>query len=137
MPVWAGRQWAEFKDDVPETEGWNDWVDWYEGRLTGRRLDAATVFERVVGSKAERGQASGEDCTPIGERTANGHASAVAGIASPHEVEAQDRRYYTDDDLRAFFTACQLNRLPTREQIIHMVSWFHRMYEDPVQETPL
>ena len=136
MPVWAGRQWADFKDDLPETDGWNDWVDWYEGRLTGRSLDAAREFQRVTGSKAERGQAFGEDGETIGERIADRRASAVAGAARPHEVEAKERRYYTDDDVRAFFTASQLKRLSRREEIVHMVSWFRRMYEDPVQETP-
>lgn len=40
-PVWASRQWADFKDKLPDAEGWQVWVDWYEARLAGRKLDAA------------------------------------------------------------------------------------------------
>ena len=43
-PVWAGRCWADFKDKMPDEEGWRVWIDWYEDRLAGR---AANVeFER-------------------------------------------------------------------------------------------
>lgn len=34
--VWAGRQWADFKDKLPANEGWRVWVDWYEARLVGQ-----------------------------------------------------------------------------------------------------
>ena len=37
MPVWAGRTWADLKDELPHEEGWDVWIDWYEGRLAGRR----------------------------------------------------------------------------------------------------
>ena len=40
-PVWASRQWADFKDRLPEVEGWQVWIGWYEARLAGRQLDAA------------------------------------------------------------------------------------------------
>ena len=39
-PVWAGRRWADFKDRLPQEEGWQVWIDWYEARLAGRTLDA-------------------------------------------------------------------------------------------------
>lgn len=35
-PVWVGRQWASFKDLLPDEEGWHVWIDWYEARLAGR-----------------------------------------------------------------------------------------------------
>ena len=40
-PVWASRWWADFKDSLPEEEGWQVWIGWYEARLAGRGLDAA------------------------------------------------------------------------------------------------
>ena len=40
-PVWASRQWADFKDRLPDAEGWQVWIEWYEARLAGRRLDVA------------------------------------------------------------------------------------------------
>ena len=39
-PVWASRRWADFKDRLPEAEGWEVWIGWYEARLAGRKLDA-------------------------------------------------------------------------------------------------
>lgn len=39
-PVWASRQWADFRDRLPQEEGWEVWIGWYESRLAGRRLDA-------------------------------------------------------------------------------------------------
>ena len=38
-PVWASNRWNDFKDKLPESEGWQVWVDWYEARLAGRQLD--------------------------------------------------------------------------------------------------
>ena len=40
-PVWASRRWADFRDRLPDAEGWQVWIEWYEARLAGRRLDAA------------------------------------------------------------------------------------------------
>ena len=34
-PVWAARQWTSFKDTLPDMEGWQVWIDWYEARLVG------------------------------------------------------------------------------------------------------
>ena len=39
-PGWASRRWADFKDRLPEVEGWGVWIGWYEARLTGQKLDA-------------------------------------------------------------------------------------------------
>ena len=136
MPVWVGRGWANFKENLPESDGWSDWVDWYEGRLTGCGVDAATEFERVTGSKAKREQASSGDGEPDGDATHDQQGSAAGSVDSAHEATEQERRYYTDDELRSYITASQLMRLSRREQIVHMVSWFRRMYEDPINETP-
>ena len=39
-PVWASRAWEDFRDRLPDVEGWQVWMDWYEARLAGRKLDA-------------------------------------------------------------------------------------------------
>ena len=48
IPVWAGRQWADLKDELPEDEGWQVWTDWYETRLVGRPADESVEFERLT-----------------------------------------------------------------------------------------
>ena len=40
IPEWASRRWADFKDRLPEVEGWGVWISWYEARLKGQKLDA-------------------------------------------------------------------------------------------------
>ena len=47
IPVWAGRRWAEFKDKLPDEEGWRVWIDWYEARLVGRAAEASLEFDRI------------------------------------------------------------------------------------------
>ena len=44
-PVWAGRKWAGLKDELPEIEGWQVWIDWYEARLTGESSDERIAFD--------------------------------------------------------------------------------------------
>ena len=39
-PVWASRAWEDFCDRLPDVEGWQVWMNWYEARLAGRKLDA-------------------------------------------------------------------------------------------------
>ena len=39
-PEWASRRWTDFKDRLPEMEGWGVWIGWYEARLAGQKLDA-------------------------------------------------------------------------------------------------
>ena len=39
-PEWASRRWTDFKDRLPEMEGWGVWIGWYEERLAGQKLDA-------------------------------------------------------------------------------------------------
>ena len=55
---------------------------------------------------------------------------------SAHETEDGEKRYYTDEEFRSYLTASQLKGLSSKDQIAHMVGWFNRMYEDPIQETP-
>ena len=47
-PVWASKRWADFKDRLPDTEGWQVWTGWYEARLAGRRLDAALETDLLM-----------------------------------------------------------------------------------------
>ena len=135
IPVWTGRRWADFKDELPGAEGWSDWVDWYEDRLTGRPADEAREFERVTRSSPGP-QTLGEKGEVAGQNTDERRPSAIAGGASAQEEADRERRYYTDDELRSYLTAPQLKRLSSQEQVAHMVGWFSRMYEDPIQETP-
>ena len=128
----AGRRWAGFKDKLPEVEGWSEWVDWYEGRLTGRPADEAKEFERMTNSDVGRRGASGENAEPA----SNPRSSGVANSPSPHEEEDQERRYYTDEGFGRYVTAHQFTWLSQEEQTACMVRWFRQMYEDPANATP-
>ena len=46
-PVWVSRQWADFRDRLPQEEGWEVWIGWYESRLAGRRLDSKLQSDMV------------------------------------------------------------------------------------------
>ena len=48
LPVWVGRKWTVFKDELPENEGWQVWMDWYEARLTGESSDGRIEFDLVM-----------------------------------------------------------------------------------------
>lgn len=85
IPVWAGRRWADFKDDLPETKEWSDWVDWYEGRLTGRPADEAQEFARVTGSRADR-ESPPPTLDEIRDRQASGQAPR---FGDPVETKAR------------------------------------------------
>lgn len=39
-PKWARRRWVDFKDKLPDWEGWGVWIDLYEKRLKGQGLIA-------------------------------------------------------------------------------------------------
>lgn len=52
-PVWASRRWADFKDKLTDTEGWQVWIDWYETRLAGWQLDAALETDLLMISDEE------------------------------------------------------------------------------------
>ena len=135
IPVWAGRRWADFKDELPGAEGWSDWVEWYENRLTGRPADEARELGRVTGSNA-RPRTPGEDGEAAGQNSGDRHPSAVAMATGAREAQDGEKRYYTDEEFRSYLTASQLKGLSSKDQIAQMVGWFNRMYEDPIQETP-
>lgn len=46
------------------------------------------------------------------------------------------KRYYSENDQEVGVTPSQLKRLGKAKQIEYMTYWFHRNYEDPVEETP-
>lgn len=48
IPIRLGRSWAQFKEELPEDEGWQVWVDWYEDRLVGRSACETLEFQRVT-----------------------------------------------------------------------------------------
>ena len=48
IPIRVGRSWAQFKEELPEDEGWQVWVDWYEDRLVGRSACETLEFQRVT-----------------------------------------------------------------------------------------
>ena len=110
IPVWAGRQWADFKDELPDSEGWSDWVAWYEARLTESPVDAATEFDRVMHWHMGRGQAPGHDSEGVGEPTNDRHPLTASRAESANVAEEPDKRFYTDDDLRSY------PRRPCRER---------------------
>ncbi len=56
LPVWAGRKWTGFRDELPENEGWNVWMDWYEARLTGESSDGRMEFALVTIPKEDWAQ---------------------------------------------------------------------------------
>lgn len=53
VPIWASRLWSDFKDDLPDEEGRNVWVDWYEARLAGQSGNEGLEFARVTIAKED------------------------------------------------------------------------------------
>jgi hypothetical protein len=49
---------------------------------------------------------------------------------------ARRRRYYSEDDIERGITPSELKRAGRERQKEYMHHWFHRNFEDPVQETP-
>lgn len=47
IPTWVGRKWADFRDKLPDDEGWWVWIDWYEARLQGRSLGETLELGRI------------------------------------------------------------------------------------------
>ena len=48
IPIWAGRRWTDFKEELPENEKWTVWTDWYERHLVGRPASEILEFQRVT-----------------------------------------------------------------------------------------
>ena len=136
MPVWAGRRWADLKDELPDNEGWNVWVDWYEGRLAGRRADEATEFDRVTIPKEEWERGPSPANAKIQGMTSTQAKPTTVGTARGLRGRKNMRRYYSPDDPNTYITPSRFRRLGKKNQIADMVHWFHGMFEDPANETP-
>ena len=48
IPIWAGRRWTGFKEELPENEEWKVWTDWYERHMVGRPASEILEFQRVT-----------------------------------------------------------------------------------------
>ena len=48
IPVWVGRKWANFRDELLGNESWWVWIDWYESRLKGKTLNETPEFDRIT-----------------------------------------------------------------------------------------
>ena len=123
IPVWAGRIWAALKDELPENEGWDVWIKWYESRLVGEPANEELEFERVtiqndewnMGpyriSKIIRKRVLLEETkTPesalsfldeIRQKIASGTAP---GFGGPLEVECRDKMKYGVEEVRTFLS---------------------------------
>ena len=121
---------------MPEAEGWTDWIDWYEDRLTGRRYDSEREFARVTASGTKRTPGSGEDGERPGERVDEQYANTPARERGGQNEADQDNRNLSGDEPDSQLTTSEFRRLPSQEQVARMVRWFRRMYEDPVNQTP-
>ena len=132
MPVWAGRTWTDLKDELPHEEGWGVWIDWYEGRLTGRAPDEAFEFERVMIAN----QAWKEGPTHLNALLQNisGQRPDPVIAGTGHGVEATHPA--APDNSERSVTPAELKRLGKRMQIAYLVHWFGGMFEDPANETP-
>lgn len=136
IPVWAGRQWADLKDGLPEIEDWNVWTDWYEERLRGRRADGAAEFDRATIAKEDWDRGPGHVNAVIRTTLDRRGRSRRAGRRTKQRRVKPSKRYYSPDDPDSYVTPSRLKRLGRKKQWAYMVHWFHGMFEDPANETP-
>ena len=47
-PLWAGRRWADLKDELPDDEQWWVWTDWYEAHLSATHLNETVELVRAT-----------------------------------------------------------------------------------------
>lgn len=136
IPIWAGRRWADFKDELPEEEGWRVWIIWYEDRLLGQPAVEQLEFDQVTTSNEnwDRGpRIVNAIFQEIREQDSKSIELNGKSTSMNQEVET---RYYSPDDNLHYVTASNLGQLERREQIAYMIHWFHEMFEDPANETP-
>ena len=136
IPVWAGRRWADLKDELPDDEGWSVWLDWYEGHLTGRAADEALEFERVTISNEAWKQGPAHLNAILQEMTTRRRDSVNAASGQDVETTPPAERYFAPDDPERSVTTEGLKRLGRKTQIAYLVHWFRGMFEDPANETP-
>ena len=136
IPVWAGRNWADFKDEMPESEGWRVWTDWYEDRLTGRSGDEAVEFDRVTIAQEDWERGPGHVNGVIRTILEKRRGAANVGRKAKRRRQKPAKRYESPDDPDSYITPSRLRRLGKEKQIPYMVHWFFGMFEDPANETP-
>lgn len=56
IPFWVSRKWTELRDELPESERWQVWMDWYEARLTGESSDERIEFALMMIPKEDWSQ---------------------------------------------------------------------------------
>lgn len=121
MPLWppemAGfmdSRWQNLKSELLDADpNWRVWTDWYDARLQGCLATANLIDDSVLT----------ENHIDRNHRT------------GPEGVD-RNNRYHSSDGPAGDIAASSFKRLSKEEQIAHMVHWFHRMYEDPANETP-
>ena len=135
MPVWAGRTWADLKDALPHEEGWEVWIDWYEGWLIGRTPDEASEFERIMVRHEEWERGPRHLNALLWDMSGK---RRVVSARTGQDVEATPpaKRYFAPDEPERSVTPAELKRLGKRMQIDYLVHWFLGMFEDPANETP-
>ena len=136
IPIWAGRRWADFKDELPDDEGWSVWVDWYEGHLTGRAADEALEFERVTIPNEAWKQGPAHLNAILQEMTTQRADAVDAETGQGVETTPPAERYFAPDNSEHSITAESLKRLGRKTQVAYLVHWFRGMFEDPANETP-
>ena len=136
IPVWAGRGWADLKDELPDDEGWSVWVDWYEGHLTGRAADETLEYERVTIPREVWKQGPAHLNSILLEMTTRRRDAVIAEAEQGTETPPPAERYFAPDDPECSVTTEGLKRLGRETQIVYLVHWFQGMFEDPANETP-
>lgn len=136
MPVWAGRIWSDLKDELPHEEGWEVWVDWYEGRLIGRTPDEASECERIMVRHEEWERGPIHVNTLLQDMNGELPAPVIAGTGQGVEATPPAKRHFAPDEPEHSVTRTELKRLGRRKQIDYLVHWFLGMFEDPANETP-
>lgn len=70
LPLWAGRRWADLKDELPDDEQWWVWTNWYEAHLSATPLNETVEMVRAT----------------IGEHLADGVAAVNTNLAETIEA---------------------------------------------------
>ena len=136
IPVWAGRRWADFKDELPDDEGWSVWVDWYEGHLTGRAVEESMEFDRVTIPNEVWKQGPAHLNAILREITTHRRDAVDAETGRDVETTPPTERFFAPDDSEHSVTMEGVKRLGRKAQIAYLVRWFRGMFEDPANETP-
>ena len=82
-PQWAKDGWLRFRSALPEGEGWDIWIDWYEKRLRGgsRGEDYELVFTSVPQQEWDEGPATANAWIKA-------HLPKAPDVASPTQLPA-------------------------------------------------